>query len=436
MKKILPLLFLLIAFNAFAQDEKEEIKTGWNVGLVPVVAYDSDLGFQYGGLVNFFDYGDGTRYPNYEQSIFILASAFTKGSQDHIIRYDSFSLLNSIRTTARVGYNNNQSLSFYGFNGYESFYNAAWEDQNDPNYLSRAFYRHDRNYIKLNLDFQDTIPNTKFGWFAGWDFMNVNISPVNIQKLNEGKDIADQLPDIDGLFDKYVDWGLIDAYEQEGGLINSLKFGLTYDSRNRISNPTKGIWTEALFQWSPRFLGNGDFAHNRFAITYHQYFSILPERLSFAYRLWYNGSIGKQTTPFFMLPILVASNFKEGFGGSSTMRGILMNRVIGDDVALGNLELRWQFVKFRAFNQNFELGTNFFFDIGKITDPYEWNLTNIPAADLNTYFNIGDDSFHASYGAGFKFIMNKNFVISADYGLTIDNGDGISGLYIVTDYLF
>jgi len=57
--------FLFVVFIttlSFAQDEekKEKIKDGWSFGAVPAIAYDSDIGFKYGGLVNFYDYGDGS----------------------------------------------------------------------------------------------------------------------------------------------------------------------------------------------------------------------------------------------------------------------------------------------------------------------------------------------------------------------------------------
>lgn len=62
MKKGFTTLFLLlfIAFNisAFAQEETkektDEIKTGWNLGALPVISFDSDMGFQYGALSSIY----------------------------------------------------------------------------------------------------------------------------------------------------------------------------------------------------------------------------------------------------------------------------------------------------------------------------------------------------------------------------------------------
>lgn len=51
------MLVLVISLSAFSQEEK--IKTGWNFGALPAITYSTDLGFQYGAVVNLFDYGDG-----------------------------------------------------------------------------------------------------------------------------------------------------------------------------------------------------------------------------------------------------------------------------------------------------------------------------------------------------------------------------------------
>ena len=40
------------------------IKTGINLGPLPVVAFDADRGFQFGALMNLYDFGAGNKYPN------------------------------------------------------------------------------------------------------------------------------------------------------------------------------------------------------------------------------------------------------------------------------------------------------------------------------------------------------------------------------------
>jgi len=49
-RKLFFLLFTISCFQLFAQNKEEVIKTGYTFGLLPTISYNSDLGFQYGGL--------------------------------------------------------------------------------------------------------------------------------------------------------------------------------------------------------------------------------------------------------------------------------------------------------------------------------------------------------------------------------------------------
>ena len=55
-----------------------KIKTGWNFGVLPSVAFDADLGFQGGALTNIYYYGDGSQYPEYIHSLYAEAAYTTK----------------------------------------------------------------------------------------------------------------------------------------------------------------------------------------------------------------------------------------------------------------------------------------------------------------------------------------------------------------------
>ena len=60
MKKLIILLVsIFIFFYGFSQEEVT--KDGWNFGALPTITYDTDLGLQYGALVNLYHYGDGSR---------------------------------------------------------------------------------------------------------------------------------------------------------------------------------------------------------------------------------------------------------------------------------------------------------------------------------------------------------------------------------------
>lgn len=436
---VLGVAFLTLTCFVYSQDtiQSPNNKKGWNFGALPTITYNSDLGLQYGALVNLFDYGDGTIYPSYYHSVYAEVSRFTKGSGIYRFFYDSEYLIPNIRLTTDISFLPDQALDFYGFNGYQSKYNKDWEDDAHPtDYKTRMFYKHKRNIFRTKIDLQGKTGIKNVKWAAGINLMNFAVSTVDTVRLNKGKDDDKKLPPVNTLYDDYVDWGIITDKEKDGGFFTSLKAGLVYDSRDNEPNPNKGIWSEAvLFQSF-----NSDFTFTKIALTHRQYFTLVKNNLSFAYRLGYQGIIAGEA-PFYMLPYMVSSfansSNTDGLGGSKTVRGMVRNRVVGESVVYGNLELRWKFVHFKFINQNFYLALNPFMDFGQVLKEREIDKSNIPLTiNQNDYFKDGKDELHITYGCGLHIAMNQNFIISADMGLPANEQDGGMGLYIGLNFLF
>ncbi len=427
-------LILLVKLNTYAQvSDSTIIKKGWNFGALPALGYDSNLGFLYGGIVNLYDYGAGDHYPDFTQNVYIQLSAYTKGSMDAILSLDSYSLFPDKHFTARLSYNRNRAYPFYGFNGRKTVYNTDFVDEDKTDFITQVFYNMDRDLIKADLILQDNFGNSDFNWLVGLDFGSYKTSRVDFNHLNKGKDEEDLIVDKPTLYDRYIEWGIIEEKEKEGGLDNSLKFGLVYDTRDHLTNPMKGCWTELITRVTPGFLGNYD-SFIRLSLIHRQYFTLVKDKLSFAYRLWYEGAFGK--VPFYSTSYLTASNYREGMGGSTTLRGVLMNRLVGKQTAIGNLELRWKTIRFNAIKQNFYLGCNAFMDGGYIIQGYDMDLSTVPDLDRDIYFKDHYKELVTSGGLGLKLVMNENFVVSVDYGLSFDKNYGTSGLYVGIDYLF
>ncbi|NOY36589.1 MAG: BamA/TamA family outer membrane protein [Chlorobi bacterium] len=439
----------LFSIILYAQDtgkkttELSETKTGWNFGALPTITFDSDLGFQYGALVNLYDYGNGSRYPRYNHSLYFEVSRFTKGSGINRFFYDSDQLLKGIRTTFDLSFLTDQKMDFFGFNGYESSYNPSWvDDQDMVNYHTRMFYAYDRKMLRIKVDLQKQLGNSNFWGVAGLALYNIQAGPIDLAKLNKGKADDKKLPDTDVLYDKYVNWGIISPEEKDGGWLNYLKAGISYDSRDNEPNPMKGIWTEAVIQTAPGFLGNGSFGHTKFAIIHRQYFTLIKRDLSFAYRLAYQGTLGGKV-PFYSYPLMMTTFMKgaysEGLGGAKTLRGILRDRIVGKGFVYGNAELRWKFVHTRFLNQNLYLALNAFWDGGMVVQKVDVNTSGVilaPDEEMSDYFSNKKESLHSSVGGGLRVAMNENFIISFDFGKALDPQDGTTGIYIGLNYLF
>lgn len=444
---VLPVMILISCLSVSAQESRgeEEIKTGWNFGLLPAISWDNDLGFQYGGLINLYHYGDGSRYPQYDHSIYMEASAYTRGSGIYRLMYDSDRLLKNTGLTIDLSYIPNQAYNFFGWNGYEAVYNQDWEDDNQPDsiYKSRVFYRYNNEMFRFKTDLQGPLSG-HYRWLAGFQWYNFEVGPVDIDRLNKGKDEDEKLPPLSeqpGLYDKYVDWGLIPEDEAEGGSLVLLKAGLMYDSRDNKPNPMKGIWTEVALEGAPAALGSISKSYLKFSLIHRQYFTLIPRDLSLAGRLALQTTIAGHA-PFYVQPLMITSMLRgateEGLGGVRNLRGIPRNRVVGDGVVYGNFELRWKFFRTRLLNQNFYFGLNTFLDAGRVIDridiEQEVKMINIP--NKEEYFAFGTESLHVSYGLGVRVVMNQNFIIAVDYGRAADSRDGTSGFYVGLNYLF
>jgi hypothetical protein len=450
--RFIVLFLILLTFNNFSTalpscgttdsiHKPKQFKKGWKPFPFPVLGYNTDIGFQYGLALDLPYYGDGSIFPKYFHSFYLEASFTTKGGSIFQFFYDSEKLIKNIRVTADVSYLTEKALDFYGFNGYKAVYNHSWEDDKDTaGYISRVFYRHERKLFKFALSFQGKFFAEHLRWLVGATILNINVDSVDIDKLNKGQKEDKKLPDTAGLYDNYVSWGILSQKESRGGMNNFIKIGLIYDTRDNEANPMKGLWSEVNFLIAPKFLGDGNYGFIKLAVIHRQYFTIVKNRLSFGYRLAYQGTIAG-TVPFYIQPLMINSWEKtttiDGLGGSRNLRGILRNRVVGDGEIYANAEFRWKIVNFNLFRQPCYLGANVFSDAGMVVQDIPVNKSGIPdSVDQSTYFSSSKEYPHLSIGAGLKIAYNENTVLSADVGFAPDKRDGSIGIYIGFGFLF
>ena len=437
MKKHLLIAFaLLLSVSAFSQEKKEIVKKGWNFGPLPVLGYDSDLGFQYGACVDIFNFGDGTRYPRYFYKFNVEVSRYTKGSGVFRFYSDMPYLVEDTKFFVDLTYNYSKKFEFFGFNGYEAGpYDPVAESlqpliELDPKLDTASGY----HFIKRNtLRFVGSMQRKFFNvpnlnWVAGLAYYNVATDSIELDKY-KGQPT---------LYTNYMNAGVIKDNEKSGGNIAQLRLGLIYDSRDHNSDPSKGIYAEYTLTGSSDFIdGNGYNALIQTFIWRH-YIPIYKNKLTFAYRLgvqhkiagnmpWY--MINNINTPFFQ------KMYTEGLGGVVTMRGVNRNGVLGDGFVLGNAELRWHFLDFQFINQNWQLAFAPFFDAGMIIQPfreeelkqaqldYEASLPEGQVAE-KIYYSGEKEGLHMSAGAGIKIIMNRNMILGVDVGRALDARDG------------
>ena len=457
---ILFVLAALLAMPFVAQEstrsvsDKEIIKRGWNFGPLPVVGFDSDLGFQYGLCCDIFNYGDGTRYPSYDYKINLEASTYTKGSSVLRCYGDFKTLIPDGKLFFDVTYFNAPKFEFYGFNGFASRFSpdkayfvtpplaaTAYTESSLSEGQKSAFNWMSRNQFRAVVSMQKKIVGG-LNWTAGLAYYNIKTGAINRDKLaGDDADKKAWYGSQTTLYDLYRSTGMISPEEAEGGNVTQLKAGITYDTRDHDSDPTRGFNIEATFYYAPDLLDRTDtYNHTNGGILFmgSQYVPVVGDRLTFAYR------IGIQQTLFGNVPFYFMNNmntmffrkmYTEGLGGNASVRGIHRNGVIGDGFMLLNAELRWRALEFRFINQNWGLAFNPFFDCGQVTTMHRLDVQKkIPEL---TFYSGEDEHLHCTAGCGLKLVMNHNMVISFEAARAFSANDG-TGLWtnIGFNYLF
>lgn len=450
MKRMILLAAVLLSVTQLSAQKAEIVKTGLNFGPLPAVAFDADKGLQLGGILNIYDFGQGENYPNYNSKWYLEASFFTKGSQLYQLMYDNKVLFPGVRWSSALTVAVDKAMDFYGFNGYQSYYNYHMIEKGNTgeSFIFTPYYRMNRTAVLAKTDFIGNLTDN-FYWEAGYHASYFDIGTIDRDNINKGKEDAEKFPAFaTTLYDEYRETGLISDDEAEGGFTSSIRLGLMYDTRDKEGAPSSGIWAETHLIAAPKFLGTKN-PFYRYSATWRQYLPIIKnDKLTFAYRLNYEGTLGNEC-PFYVLPYITVmgeNGDKDGMGGYRTVRGIMRDRVVGLDMASYNAELRWRVMGFNAFNQNIALGLSAFSDGTKVTRGRDMTPNILFTHIYPAYERMDKDSFHVTVGGGFRFIMNENFIVALEYGMPVSRfldpsnpkymQDGTGAFYINTGYLF
>lgn len=429
--KILTLCFVMCYSAGFIfsqkQPDNEIQKSGWSAGVLPFAAYNSDIGFNAGAVAKIFDYDDGSQYPDYKHLFYIDLNASTKRAYNLCLLYDSKYLIQNMRLTAKLNFFTEQMKNFFGFNGYEAYYDKSLSTPDAAGYKSRAFYWYEQNSIVANATVRRNFRLEKLFWNIGIELRSAKILSVNIDRINNGKTDKEKLPQTDavpGLYEKYVQWKIIKPEEKNGGNQLECSVGLQYDSRDHEANPQRGCFSSLYVSYGQSISKRPNYSYLFTNAEHRQYFTLIPRHLTFAYRVGMKIKTAG-IVPFFMLPVL---------GGSGTLRGIIGNRLIGNGVAYSNLELRCIFLRKVIRSNNFYLAFSLFQDAGMIVQRYPLEGSS---AEAREYLRQGsNEKPHLSGGIGFYIAMNENFVLSLEYGKAYNPQDGKSGIYLGLDYMF
>lgn len=435
--------------------EKSDVRKGWTFGILPSVAFDADKGFQYGVLSNIYDFGDGSIYPEYFHSLYFEAAYTTKRSGLFRFAYDSKYLIPNHRLKIDASYLPDALCDFYGYNGYQTVYNADWASKKSESCISRAFYKSRRDLLRVAGDIDGKIGNNWY-WNAGLGVLGFMIDTVNTSMINRNKTPERMLPEVDGMYEKYTKWGIINPNEANGGWHPYLRGGITFDNRDRQQNTHKGMNAELFLTYNAAFGQDKEFNNLMFNFSFKHFVPIYKDYITFAYRVATQLTVAGNSSFYlnnYFNNLFIQRVLYEGLGGGNTVRGMMRHRVTSRGYAFANVEFRFKICKFDIGKEHFFIGLNPFLDAGMVLQPYELNeqkiRENIAANDpdfdlsqLDNYIVFGDKAQvyrpHLSAGLGLKVMMNDNFVLSVDWAAPFDKRDNgsLANFYVKMGYMF
>ena len=393
---------------------KDKREGAYFTGL-PLIGVTPESGVVYGGSVQWYDNGSKDSpffwYAPYRKKINATLAFGTKGRQEYLLEYDQPYIDDSawrVRASGAffvyefenyfgVGVGTLGPLSFPGTPGVtyaraDDYFDALQENRGGKTWARYNYYdrRQFAFVVNVERDFLGGLLRPLLGF---------QISRVNV------RDYTDAV--VDGAINQETklraDYqnGTIQGFD--GGWLNLLRVGLTYDTRDYEPDPTSGVLGQVLFQGTTRWLG-ADSAFGHVTVGLQGYYPLFPSlaRLVLAGNAVYSAHFGD--TPFFAIPSLATpeNERKEGLGGWRTLRGYYGNRFVGNVAMHGSLELRWSLLDFSVLGQHFKPMLVPFVDAGRVFDKVG-------------QFSLND--WKAAGGLGLRIAWNLATIISFEYGM-------------------
>lgn len=352
------------------------------IAFLPAIAFNSDLGFIFGGITSLYNYKDNTR-PFY--SYMNVAGIFsTKGLASFEIALDKpFIFGTKMRLTSSIYASRFLQDTYYGV----------------------------ANYQKIERDPPDGIPEFYLFQSFSTGFNGTLRIPVSSNSRNQQLDVLAILNlDYETPFENGDDRLITEKpprYGFEGGRTFMIGSGLIWEARDSEFNPTNGMYLETSVEignklWASSF-NNLVIKHEMFHyLTFH-----LIKDITLANRFYTKHTSGE--TPYWKLAYA---------GDEETFRGYPSRRFLDDNVAILNNELRTWLIELPS--ADIRLGGTLFFDVGR-------TFANGTSLDTIT----GDLKYTFGFG-GTASVFTPDFIIRGDVGFSEEG----MGVYITTGYMF
>jgi len=373
---------------------------------LPLVAYDTNVGFGLGLGGHYTITGSRTdplfAYTPYRDRFYAQAYVTTLGYQQHVLSYDGFYVGDSpYRIRAVLMYEANVATNYFG-TGTSSLADLSYQGKSYSTYdaavnaAGRDYY----HFAYVRPQGQVLLERTFLGGrMRGLYGLNVQREAITYGPTTKlGLDCAAAL-----------------ATDCSGGWNNTLRAGVSYDTRDFDPDPNSGVFADSTGQWSARGFGSVA-SYLRWTTAARAYVSPLPRLADVvvAGRVLY--SIQSAGVPFFTMNTLAMAGGtddatdQQGLGGERTLRGYRQDRFVGPVATDANLEIRWTFARYPLLSQHFSLQIAPFVDTGRVFDRVGMSF----------------DDWKVAVGAGLRIGWNYSTIIMLDFGVSRED----TGFYV------
>ena len=413
--------------SALTRPEDTYRKTGFRTTPIPALSYSSDLGFQLGAILDAYWFGDGSTYPKYRHKLTAEACYYTKGSGIYYLFYDSEYLIRGLRFTASASYLPNTMMAFYGFNGYPA---PFLRDKN------AGFYAVDRNLLRIMGDLQGPIAG-HLGWAAGAAFFHYATGRTRVGKY------AGETT----LYDLYRRYGIIYDDESGGGSHIELRAGVVYDTRDNEPDPSCGLYADLLLYGSPDIIDRRGYHYLKAAVSFRHYLPLIRGKAGFRLPSMLAGNSSRPG------PLLRTAKLRHALPEANQLRHPRRSHLPARNPlqprrrrrhGLGQRGIAAPALRFPTFRPGVVHHHESLFSTW-VSSPVRsgWrscrpsgNDASVPDDIRKAIYSGERETPHMSAGLGIKIVMNRNLVLSVEYGIPFDRRDGTNGLYLNMNYLF
>jgi hypothetical protein len=429
----------LAAKRRLTDEDLERKNEGYYLTGLPLFAYDPTLGF--GGGARIYLYYDGKRddplfpYTPYLHRVFAQVFAGTGGVQDHVLDYDAPAFPDpNYRVRATLEYEADTDWPYFG-TGSRTLGPLSFPGSPGTTYARMGDYRNATDavqadgttYARYNVYgiqrpiLQLALERNLLGG-ALRTMIGVNVTHVDLHDYTGDSTVAKDAsgnttmaPEAQTLLARDCAAGLLVGCA--GGWDNVVRTAISLDTRDFEPDPNDGVYAELSGEFGTKLVGS-QYEYMRLMLSVRGFYSPIPKLADLVVAARGLYEIQTKGTPFFSQTLMpFVDDNHAGLGGLRSLRGYLQNRFVGPDFVLGNLELRWTFVKFRVLKQGIALIAVPFLDVGRVFD------------DVSQTTLAG---WKRSQGAGLRIAWNEATIIMIDYGFS----DEDDGLYLNFNHIF